>query len=354
MRINLVDVAEGARVSTVTASRAFSNPSLLAPKTRTRVLQVAERLGYVPNRLARSLRNGKTQTIAVLTTDLQQRLNTLKLDMLQREITRCGYHTLLLQYGYEEGGAMSLLAECRDTIDALILCCLEGGPSVNDIRRLLGATIPVVSLEHFSGLALDVVTADREFGSHLAVGHLVRLGHTRIALGQIALNSDAVGKRALGYQCAMQAAGLEPVVLSSPAGGPSAFETGYSMAMNSDVRGPRPTAWLFSDDELAVGAMKAFAEQGLNVPEDVAVVGWDDSPLCDYTRPSLTSITQPVQSCVRLLVERLLEALEGSDAPAQVTLIRPELVVRESCGTRLNRSSSASGAHAGTTAPLGL
>src|SRR5207253_318219 len=96
MRISIADVAREASVSTITASRAFSNPAALAPATRARVLQAAGRMGYVPNRLARSLRNGKTQVIAVLTTDLEQRLNTQKVDRLQREIMRNGYHTLLL------------------------------------------------------------------------------------------------------------------------------------------------------------------------------------------------------------------------------------------------------------------
>jgi LacI family transcriptional regulator len=322
-----------AHVSTVTASRAFSSPHLLAPETRTRVLQVAEQLGYMPNRLARGLRNGKTQTIAVLTTDLQQRLNTLKLDMLQRQLTRQGYHTLLLQYGGAENPTLSLISDCLGTIDALVLCCLEGGPTFDEIRTLIRAGIPVVSLEPCSGLNIDVITADREFGSHLAVEHLRRLGHTQIALGQVALNSEVVGRRAFGYQCAMQAAGLEPVVLTRPGGSASAFVDGYRLVQEARSRGLRFTAWIFSDDEMAVGALRAMEERGVRVPEDVAVIGWDNSPLCEYVRPPLTSVTQPVQETVSRLVERLLERLNRTGAPAaEVTLIRPELVVRRSCG----------------------
>jgi DNA-binding LacI/PurR family transcriptional regulator len=336
MRIKIADVARQAQVSMVTASRAFSNPDLLAPRTRTRVLQAAEQLGYIPNRLARSLRNGKTQTVAVLTTDLRQRLNTLKLDRLQREIMRQGYHTLLLQSGDEKHTA-ALLSECRDTIDGLVLCYLEGGPSLPEIRALMEAGIPVVSLEYCSGLALDVVTADREFGSYLAVEHLRQLGHTQIALGQVALNSEVVGHRAFGYQRAMQTAGLTPQVLSR-CGGRSAFEDGYLLMQEARERGIRPTAWVFSDDEMAVGAMRAFREWDWRVPEDVAVVGWDNSPLCDYVHPRLTSITQPVRETVARLVERLLELMNGAPANAEVTLIPPELIARESCGAAAVRS----------------
>lgn len=331
MRINLEDVAKEAKVSTITASRAFSKPELLAPKTRTHVLQVAKRLGYVPNRAARSLRNGKTQTIAVLTTDLQQRLNTLKLDCLQREIMRQGYHTLLLQYESDLSRTPAPLAECRDMIDGLVLCCLEGAPSLPEIRALRKAGIPVVSLEYCSGMDIDVITADREFGSYLAVEHLRRLGHTQIALGQILLNSEVVERRALGYQCAMQAAGLEPKTLSRPGNYMSAFEEGYLLMQEARERGIQATAWLFSDDEMAIGAMRALEEWGMRIPEDVAIIGWDNSPFCAFVQPRLTSVTQPIQECVTRLVERLLKQ---KDAPAlaEVTLIRPELVVRESCG----------------------
>jgi DNA-binding LacI/PurR family transcriptional regulator len=333
MRVSIVDVAQKARVSPITVSRAFSNPALLAPETRARVLQVAEQLGYAPNRLARSLRNGKTQTVAVLTTDIQQWLSTLKLDRLQREISRHGYRTLLLQYGCAEHQTFSLLAECRDGIDGLVLCCLEGGPSVQEIRALMDRGIPVVSLEHCSGLSIDVVTADREFGSHLAVEHLLRLGHTRIALAQTALQSEVTGRRALGYQNALCAVGHEPLIVSRPSGGNSTFEDGYLLMQESRARAIRPTAWVFPDDELAVGAMKAFREWGWRVPEDVAVIGWDNSPLCEYVSPQLTSIAQPVQESVQRLVARLLEKMEGVQSAPEVTLIHPKLVVRESCGT---------------------
>lgn len=337
MRITITDVAKEANVSTVTASRAFSNPDVLALKTRSHVLQVAERLGYIPNRRARSLRNGKTQTIAVLTTGLRQPLNTLKVDALQQEIMRHGYQTLLLQYRAEEYGKGWLLAECQDVIDGLVLCCLEGGPPPSEISALIQAGIAVVSLENYSGLSLDVVTADREVGSHLAVEHLVRQGHKEIALAQIVLDSEVVGRRAFGYQNAMRAVGCQPIIVSDRSTGRSAFDDGYSLMKKARASKIYPTAWVFSDDELAVGAIKAFQEWGVRVPQEVAIVGWDNTPLCDYATPPLTSITQPIQECVQRLVARLLDRINGSVASAEVTLIPPKLVIRTSCGAAINR-----------------
>jgi LacI family repressor for deo operon, udp, cdd, tsx, nupC, and nupG len=240
-----------------------------------------------------------------------------------------GYHTLLLQYGDEA----NLLAECRNLIDGLVLCCLEERPSLDVLRTFMDAGIPLVSLEPCSGLDIDVVTADREFGSYLAVKHLRNLGHTRIALAQVALKSEVVSRRTMGYQCAMQDLGLEPQVMTHPGGGQSAFEDGYGLIREALAQGLRPTAWVFSDDELAVGALRAFQERQIRVPNDVAIVGWDNSPLCDFVRPRLTSVTQPIPETVSRLVERLLARLEGVVTPAEVTLIRPELIVRESCGS---------------------
>lgn len=341
MRVRIGDVARQAQVSTITASRALSNPGLVTSKTRERVLRAAQELGYVPNRLARGLRSGKTHTVAVLTTDTQQRLNTLKLDQLHRELLRHGYQTLLLvQQAGEENSSPSLIAACRDMIDGLVLCCLEGGPSMEEVASLNAAGVSVVSLEHLSGLEIDVVTADRAHGSYIATRHLLALGHTDVALGQIALDSEVVERRASGYRRAMEEAGYTPRIAARPAGGVSSFEDGYRLMQEAREAGIQPSAWLFSDDELAIGAMRALEDQGVRVPEDVAIIGWDNSPLCEYIRPRLSSITQPVQETVRRLIQRLLERMNGRADAATLSLVPPELVVRESCGTGMRLSSS--------------
>jgi DNA-binding LacI/PurR family transcriptional regulator len=334
VRVRIGDVARQAQVSAITASRALSKPGLVTVKTRERVLRAAQELGYVPNRLARGLRSGKTHTVAVLTTDTQQRLNTLKLDRLHRELMQRGYQTLLLvQAERDRSGIRSQIASCRGMIDGLVLCCLEGGPSPVDVADLNAADIAVVSLEHRPELDMDTVTADRAHGAYLATSHLLRLGHTEIALGQVALASEVVERRANGYRRAMEEAGLMPFILAQPAGGVSSFEDGYLLMQAARAAGIRPSAWVFSDDELAVGAMRALNEWGQRVPEDVAIIGWDDAPLCQYIRPQLSSITQPVQETVNSLVQRLLQRMDGLTEPAELMLVAPELIVRESCGS---------------------
>jgi LacI family repressor for deo operon, udp, cdd, tsx, nupC, and nupG len=337
VRIKITDVAARARVSPITASRALSNPGLVSVKTRARVLKAAEELGYVPNRLARGLRNGKTQTIAIITTDLRQRLNTLKLALLQRDIVRHGYHTLLLIWDKDERERVqSLLSVCRGVVDGIVLCYLEGGPSLKDVESLRAAGIPVVSIEPFPCPGVDIVTADREYGARLATEHLLRLGHTRIALGLIGTESEVAERRISGYRQAMTAAGHEPQVVSRSAGTGSLYDEGYNLILESYRADVRPTAWVLPDDEVAVGAMRALHELGQLVPEDVAIIGWDNLPLCDYVRPRLTSVTQPVEEIVHGALERLLAQIGGESPVAEVSLVQPELVIRESCGSPPN------------------
>lgn len=335
MRIKIADVAARANVSLITASRALSNPSLVASETRARVKAAAMELGYVPNRLARGLRNGKTQTIAVVTTGIQQRLNTVKLEATQREIARRGYHTLLLiRDSPQQERWNSLPSVCRGAVDGVVLCCLEGGPSVAEVRDLLATGLPVVSLEHFPEALLDVVTADREQGARLAVEHLRRLGHTRIGLGVLTVDREVTERRVVGYCRAMAQSGLEPLIERRQNVCASLFEEGYRLLAEAHERGVRPTAWIFPDDEMAVGALRALADRNIRVPEEVAVIGWDNAPLCNYVQPRLTSIAQPVEAVVGQAVERLFARMKGADLAAQVSLVTSELVVRESCGGR--------------------
>lgn len=334
MRIKITDVAARAKVSPITASRALTNPGLVAVKTRARVMKAAEELGYVPNRLARGLRNGKTQTIAIITSDLRSPLNALKLALLQRDIVHHGYHTLLLVWdAKEQERAKSLLTVCRGVVDGIVFCYPGGEPLLQDVENLKAAGVPMVSIEHFSFSGVDVVTADREYGARMVTEHLLRLGHSQIALGLTGMESEVATRRISGYRQAMSAAGKEPLVVCQPGGRSSLYADGYVLIIESYRSHIRPTAWVLPDDEVAVGALRALYDLGLRVPEDVAVTGWDNLPLCDYVRPRLTSVTQPMEEMVQGALARLLARIEGASPQREETFIQPKLVIRESCGS---------------------
>lgn len=332
-RPRIADVAARANVSPMTVSRALSTPALVSDQTRTLVMEAAAALGYVPNRLARGLRSGRTSTIAVVTADLQQRLNSIKLELLHREIARQGYQMLLLVQGEPAADNMpSPLHASQGSVDGVLLCCLERGPSVAEIRRLMDAGVPVVSLEHYSDPAIDTVTADRESGMRLVVEHLIRLGHRRIGLAQLAMESEVVARRAAGYRQAMADAGLTPLLLVRQSASASLFEDGYRLIVDAGPEGERLSAWIFPDDEMAVGAIRALQDAGKRVPDRVAVIGCDNSPLCDFVQPRLSSLTQPTEETVRRALERLLAHLRGERPRPGIQLVRPRLVVRDSCG----------------------
>lgn len=332
MGITIVQVAEQAGVSPITASRVFSRPSLVAEETQQRVLQVARALGYVPNRFARGLRNGKTQTIAVLTADTHQAVSVLKLKALHREIARRGYHLHLLNQQQIEEEGSSLMAACSGAIEGLVLMYVQGGRTLEDVRALSEDGVPVVSLEHVQKMEIDVVTADREAGAYQATCHLLNLGHAPVALAMISGDTEVSRRRTAGYRKAVKEAGQQPLIVTTPPSTDFLFGQGYKlMERTLNVR-PRPSAVLFPDDDMAVGALRYLRDEGVVVPQQMAVIGWDNLPLCNYVDPRLSSLTAPVEETVTLAMERLFARLQGERSQPTLQLVQPKLVVRDSCG----------------------
>ncbi|MCS6859624.1 MAG: LacI family transcriptional regulator [Abditibacteriales bacterium] len=287
----------------------------------------------MPHRSARALRNGRTHTIGVLTADTHQVISVLKIEALHREIAQRGYDLHLLnQQQIEKNKDASLLTTCYGAIEGLVLVYVQDGPVLNDVRALMAAGVPVVSLEHVKDLEVDVVTADYAAGAYQATRYLLQRGRAPVGLVLIGWNIEVNWRREAGYRRAVEEAGLEPMVFVLPPSKDSLFAQGYRGVERALDARPRPASLLFPDDEMAVGALRCLKDEGIPVPEVMAVIGWDNLPLCDYVDPRLSSLTAPVEETVALAIERLFARLNGDHSQPAVQLVQPELVVRHSCG----------------------
>lgn len=302
---SIQDVALLARVSTATASRALSRPDMVADGTRQRVLNAASQLGYQPNVLARSLRQKETRTIGVIVTDILNPFHAQLAKGIQDAADHHGY-TVFLFNSDEEG------AKERRAIDTLRGHLPQGLIIVptSAARENLGALsgVPVVELDRVTGNPdVSTVTADNTTGAAAATRHLITLGHTRIGMIVGQLDISTATQRHAAYRAALEDAGLcyDPALVLH---GNHREDDGYRAAMRLLTldSAQRPTALFVGNNEMTVGAVLATRALNLRIPEDLSLVGFDDSRWAQTMFPPLTVVAQPtydlgVQACEQLL-----------------------------------------------------
>ena len=347
-----LDVAREAGVSQATVSVVLSgsaSPIRVSTATRSRVLAAAERLGYVPNHAAQSLRRRRTRSITFINPSPTNPYFAEVVAGAQTAAEEAGYSIFVAAVPTREAALQILWHLNAGTSDGVILGSRD--PAVlTELRHALRRGVAAVALQ-FAGDDVDrrpvpVVRTDKEAGGHLATHHLIQLGHRRIAhLMDAETYARSAAERTAGYRRALAEAGIDfqPDWLvegtNSVAGGDACLRALLAR------RGPRPTAAFVFNDQMAIGALHALRRLGLRVPEDMAIVGFDGIGLGAFTNPELTSVEQPRPEVGRRAVELIFDQLDGRSAstPREVTLPL-RLVVRESCGA--SRSPEGGGEHA--------
>jgi LacI family transcriptional regulator len=228
----------------------------------------------------------------------------------------------------------AVLSALRGRVDGLIVMSpdLEPETLVSDLPHGLPIVVLNSAVE-----AWPSITIDNFGGARDVVRHLAALGHRRIAfVGGPPLNIDA-GERRRGYHAGLRAAGLEAIELD----GRFTEESGYEAALTLLEISPRPAALFTANDAMAIGALSAFRERGVAVPDDVALVGFDDVPIARYLAPPLTTVAVPIAELGRSAFDVLHAMTRGEPTPGNRKL-KTALVVRESCGSaRVGRDSVA-------------
>ena len=331
------DIADKAGVSQATVSRALRNSPLVRPETRERVHRIARELNYFVNRNAAGLRTHQSNTIALLLFDEMggehSEINPFFLSMLgsiTRSAAKLGYDVLVslqqlsddwhLRYAVSNraDGIIVLgygdYVSYREKLDAL---------AEADTRFIIWG--PMVKGQPGKSLCCDNVS-----GGFQATAHLAAHGRRKIAfLGRISERSPEHQLRYQGYLQALQEAGL-PAIPELRVASDSHERIGYQATETLLASGHEFDAVFAVTDAIAVGAMQALQSAGKKIPEDVAIVGFDDLPTASFVSPRLSTVRQDVQSAGELLVNKIVRLIEGDAVESQV--IAPTLVVRESCG----------------------
>jgi LacI family transcriptional regulator len=328
----LRDVASAAGVHPATASRAL-NPGtrlLVSEETARRVNEAADRLGYRPNPVARSLRTRRSHTIGVLIPDLNNPLFPPIIRGIEDRLSEHGYVALIGNTDADPAKERLVFDQMRARhVDGFVLATATAGSPI--LAEAADGEVPVVLMNRTSpDYPFSSVSADNEQGVRAAVAHLAALGHTRI--GHIAGPQDAStgALRLRGFQAGMAAHKL-PVSDAQ-----IAYATAYSL--EEGVRcghelfgsGAGLTALVAANDMLAIGCYAALDELGLRCPEDISVVGFNDMPFIDRLRPPLSSVRFPHYQLGTEAATLLIERIEVKDGPVKMLFLAPELVVRGS------------------------
>jgi DNA-binding LacI/PurR family transcriptional regulator len=340
--VTIRDVARRARVSVATVSRVVNrSPHRVSSTTERRVRTAVRALGYRANIIAQGLKKRSSRTVALIVPDISNPFFPAVARGIEDTARHHGYAVLLCNTYEDLARENAYLALLRHRwVDGVIFATV--GSNTRHLRALQRARLPVVLVARdVEGLSIDTVRVDNFRGEYEATRHLLRLGHRRIAhiAGPPALHVAAERRR--GYLEALRSAGLggEALIVEG-----DFTADGGRRAMEGVLRSqPTITAVAAANDLMAIGAVEALRQVGKRVPEDVAVVGFDDITFASLVTPALTTVAQPKYRMGQMAMERLLQLLHGGDARSRQTVLIPELVVRESCGSRIRaREQSAS------------
>ena len=321
----LADVAAASGVATSTVSRALSNPGRVNAVTRERIERAAQELNYIPNSQARALTSGKTRAIAVLVSDVTNPFYFGIIRGTQQQLKAAGYSQLLIDTEESDELEDGMLHKLRRSFDGAILAASR----LTD-RRLtaLAAEIPLVAINRQTrGVAS--VFIDTPNGIEQALGHLVSLGHRRIAY----VSGPETSWPNEGRWRAL-VRGAEAYGVTATRIGPFAPRQYAGAAAADAVLNTGVTACIAFNDLLAIGMLARFRERGADVPGDVSIVGCDDIFGADFCNPPLTTLTAPIEQAGRTAVAMLLSRLdEGAGMRVRQSATLPtHLTVRASTG----------------------
>ncbi len=320
------DVARRAGVSRALVSLVFLDSPKVSEERRARVRDAAMALNYSPNHAARALASSRTRTIGVLLNNLNNPFFAEITEGIEDAASELGYRLLLSTGGRHRRRQLDALDAFRESrVDGAILVSTD--VSAADLARIAEVAPVVVTGRMLHGPGIDRINSDDALGAHLAVAHLAGLGHRTIAHIDGGRAASSVPRRA-GYERAMREHDLKPFVV------PGEFtEVAGARAVEHLLRGRRmPTAIFAANDLIAAGAMDRLEDEGLRIPEDVSLMGYDNTFLAALHHVSLTTINQPRHEMGRLAMQTLVERLENPRRAAVTHVLQPSLVVRRTTG----------------------
>ncbi len=333
-KVTIRDVAAAARVSYQTVSRVINDRPDVAEETRHRVWQVIEELGYQPSAIARGLASKRTYTLGLITADFSDYFFAQVIVGAEVEARKHDYFFMLCSTERnpdDEPEYLRLLTERQ--VDGILFARPSTEQDTRHIVSLLRQGVPLVTTAyHVPGERLTVVDVDNVDGGLKATQCLIDGGHRRIGMITGPPGWKSVNDRCQGYRLALEQAGI-PFDQSLNEHGDWSYESGHQAMERLLGRVPHITAIFAQNDRMAVGAMRALREMGRRIPDDMAIVGYDDIPAAAYSHPPLTTICQPMHEVGETATRKLIELIDDPDAEPEEILLKTELVRRGSCGS---------------------
>jgi DNA-binding LacI/PurR family transcriptional regulator len=324
----ILDVATEAGVSKSLVSLVMRGSDRVSPSSREAVLEAAKKLGYRPNAAARTMVRQRSHVVGVMISNLRNPFFADVVDGIDMAVTPAGYRAILTTGNAvpeRERHAISTLLEMR--VDGLILV----SPVVrNESAIEASRAVPTVVVGKATRAStLDSVTNDDRRGAEMVVDHLVELGHRAIVHIDGGYGAGARPRRA-SYERVMRHHGLESEIRSVRGG---FTEEGGGTGMRSLLaEGTRPTAVFVANDLAAIGALEVLDAEGLDVPGDISVVGYDNTALAASHRMGLTTVDQPRHDMGRMAAGLILEKIGQGRTTARHVVLAPKLIARESTG----------------------
>jgi len=329
--VNLVQVAQRAKVATSTVSRTINQTGKISAATQEHVRKVMREMGYKPNRVARRLRTseGKCHLIGLIIPNIQNPFFADLARGVEDVAYKNNFAVLLCNYDEDFKKQQFYLDVMQaESVDGMILSPLR--ESDKAIARIVADGFSVVCVDRsITGTAVDKVVVDNQRGALAAMSHLLEKGHRKIGIISGPIDSSTGRERLAGCKAALAQAGvsLEPALIMH---GDYREESGRRLAEALLSRRSPPTALFVANNQMLIGAIETIAAQSLRIPKDIAVVGFDDLPLAAVFTPPLTIVRQPAYEVGRSAAELLLKRIEEPQRATVSIQLLPELIVRKS------------------------
>lgn len=328
--VKIKDVADAAGVSTATVSRVLANKPHVSTKVKKRVMAVVKELNYQPNRVAQRLRSNTSRIIALIVADIEnpffQRVSRAVDDAAQE----LGYNVMLCNTDEDPIKEKRCLDMLRvENVAGIILSPTIKG--IDNFTETYSLDIPMVMIDrHVKNFAVDNVLIDNTSAANTIVSHLIEHGYHRIA-GVFGANSTTGKERRDGFLQAFEEHGIKPtqdlIKYSDPK-----EDDGFKTAMKLLQRTARPDAIFTSNSLLASGILRAIRKCKLSIPEDIAIVSFDDTSWARLLEPPLTVLEQPTYEIGRTATEMLIKRIDDPTRANREVILKTKLIVRQSCG----------------------
>jgi LacI family transcriptional regulator len=327
MKPTIVDIAREAGVSIATVSKAIHNTGRMSIETREKVLTIIKEMNFRPSVMASALKGKSSYTIGLLIPDLSNPFSSEIARSVEDRAKELGYSVVMCNTDYDsekEAWYISFLEQ--KSVDGIISA--SGFQNEELLKDLVERKIPMAMITCDSKtIAVDTVTADDFLGGYIATSYLIGLGHTKI--GTVVLDLDSGRERLRGYKHALTESGIagdERIIVSSG----FRKENGEEAAVKLLDSPEPPTAIVAGNDLLAIGVMIAAKERGILIPDQLSVIGYDNTILAEITTPSLTTINQPISDMGRQVMDLIFQEITGVKKIKKRIVMAPELVIRES------------------------